>query len=203
MSVAAAARGTVPESPNSNPQSIGTGIPKLFWKDVIGWPYKSTFSEWPPWAPNELSESLWMSGRSPQVQGIVWQPMQAREESAAAKPMNGEFAYVSASMLERMMKSHWGGVVVDVDAKATFQNGHIAGAINIAEDQIAALAPREIPNKSQPIVVCCGSFRSGASIQAAREFRKLGYKNVYDYRGGLELWAASGYPTAGAQAAHK
>jgi rhodanese-related sulfurtransferase len=203
MSVAAAAPVTFPESPNSGAQSIGRGIPRFFWKDIIGWPYDHTFSEWPPWAPSELSESPWMSSHSPQVQGIAKQAEQSPEESAAAKPMNGQFGYVSASMLERMMRSHWGGVVVDLGAKATFQNAHIAGAINIPEDQIAALAPKEIPDRSRPIVVYCGSLGSRASIQATREFRKLGYQNVYDYRGGLKLWAARGYPTTGAQVAHR
>ena len=48
-------------------------------------------------------------------------------------------------------------ILVEALAKVTYDHTHLPGAINIPPDQVAALAPTLLPDKSADIVVYCGS----------------------------------------------
>lgn len=48
-------------------------------------------------------------------------------------------------------------VLVEALAKATYDHAHLPGAINIPPDQVAALAPKLLPDKSADIIVYCAS----------------------------------------------
>ena len=80
-------------------------------------------------------------------------------------------------------------LLIDVRTPEEFRSGHIAGATNIAlqnlPQQMATLS------KEQPIIVYC---RSGArSNSAAQMLAKAGFGNVYDL-GGIMTWQAQGLP---------
>ena len=40
----------------------------------------------------------------------------------------------------------------------------------------------------------CASFECHASPMAAKRLDQMGYKNVYDYEGGMKDWKGAGYP---------
>ena len=62
---------------------------------------------------------------------------------------------------------------------------HIAGAINIPNEEIGHQEIEELPDKNQPILVYC---RSGhRSKQASSKLAVLGYKNIYEF-GGVITW---------------
>ena len=165
---------------NAGTQSALPSYSNWFWKDVIGWPYNHPFDNW-----------------------SAWMDRQERRSETIAKRESDNIGFMPASQLERNLKSRWGGIVVDVGAKAVFQESHIPGAVNIPVKQLADLAPKMIPNRNTPIVAYCGTTGCNAAISAARELRKLGYKNVYDFWGNLSTWTAMGYPTVSAEVAHK
>lgn len=48
------------------------------------------------------------------------------------------------------------------------------------------------PDKNAKIVVYCRSGRMSAI--AAKELLEIGYKNIFDLRGGMKAWEAAGYP---------
>ena len=50
------------------------------------------------------------------------------------------------------------------------------------------------PDKDQTIVVYCGFVKCTRSHNGAVWARKLGYKNVYRYSGGIYAWRGAGYP---------
>ena len=48
---------------------------------------------------------------------------------------------------------------------------------------------------SRPVVVFCLSAECWLSYNAALRLKKIGYKNVFWYRGGTEAWKQAGLPT--------
>ncbi|MBK8041595.1 MAG: rhodanese-like domain-containing protein [Haliscomenobacter sp.] len=79
--------------------------------------------------------------------------------------------------------------IVDVRTAGEFASGHISGAKNIDatsygfENQAGSQL-----DKNQPVAVYC---RSGVrSARAAAALRRMGFKTVYDLRGGYLAWMA-------------
>lgn len=76
-------------------------------------------------------------------------------------------------------------IILDVRRADEFAEGHIPGAINVANESIGAEAPVELPDKKQLIYVYC---RSGnRSRQAAEKLAALGYSNIVEF-GGIMDW---------------
>ena len=76
-------------------------------------------------------------------------------------------------------------IILDVRRPDEFADGHIPGAINIANETIGTEAPAELPDKDQVIYVYC---RSGnRSKQAAEKLVALGYSNIIEF-GGIIDW---------------
>lgn len=81
-------------------------------------------------------------------------------------------------------------VVVDVRAKNEYDAGHIAGALSIPAEQLAARAKR-LP-KSKQIVFYDGG--AGLAERAALELQTLGFTDVAVLEGGYQAWLDSGRP---------
>ena len=75
-----------------------------------------------------------------------------------------------------------------------YADQHLPGAINIPHDEVDALAPKVIPDKSAEIVVYCASAQCKNSGIAAERLAELGYVNVRDYYEGKSDWLEAGYP---------
>ena len=76
-------------------------------------------------------------------------------------------------------------LIVDVRRADEFAEGHIPGAINIANEDIVSSEPAELPDKDQVIYVYC---RSGnRSKQAAAKLAAMGYTNIVEF-GGILDW---------------
>ena len=76
-------------------------------------------------------------------------------------------------------------LIVDVRRADEFAEGHIPGAINIANEDIVSSEPAELPDKDQVIYVYC---RSGnRSKQASAKLAAMGYTNIVEF-GGILDW---------------
>ena len=76
-------------------------------------------------------------------------------------------------------------IILDVRTSDEFADGHIPGAINVANESIGAESPAELADKNQLIYVYC---RSGnRSKQAAEKLVALGYTNIVEF-GGIIDW---------------
>ncbi len=82
--------------------------------------------------------------------------------------------------------------LVNVLPKESFEEKHIPGSINIPVTDIENIAPQRL-DKNDEIVVYCADFECSASPKAAKKLEELGYKNVYDYEGGIDDWEKAGY----------
>ena len=81
-------------------------------------------------------------------------------------------------------KASQGAILVDVRSNQEYREGHLQGAINIPDFEIANRIQKEIPKKNQLIVVYCQY--GGRSKDASMMMKKMGYTNVYNLYGGLD-----------------
>jgi rhodanese-related sulfurtransferase len=97
---------------------------------------------------------------------------------------------VSPSEAVRLMND--GAVMLDIRSTNQFKDGHVSGARNIPGDQIADGAAPVQKLKDKVVITCCDSgVTSGA---AARKLAQLGFKQVYNLRGGLGAWRQDNLP---------
>ena len=129
--------------------------------------------------------------------------MTDQEKAAAEKVRAIGVNYVTADDLNKKMQSGKPVIVVDVLDAKSYESSHIKGAISLPVKDIETLAAKLLPDKSAEIVVYCGSFQCGASLQAAATLKKLGYTQIGDYKGGLKDWSAKGLPVEGTAAVAK
>lgn len=71
-----------------------------------------------------------------------------------------------------------GARIVDVRTSSEFESDHLDGALNLPLGDLAALAPQQLTDKSQVLLVHCLS--GGRSLVAARHLRSMGYSNVFN-----------------------
>ena len=98
-----------------------------------------------------------------------------------------EMNYTSITMEEarEIFATDGDYIILDVRRADEFAAGHIAGAINVANENIADTQPAELPDKDQVIYVYC---RSGnRSKQASAKLAAMGYTNIIEF-GGIVDW---------------
>ncbi|OFI36881.1 sulfurtransferase [Arthrobacter sp. SW1] len=83
-------------------------------------------------------------------------------------------------------------VVVDTRRRASWDHGHIPGAVHLPTAQIPERAPGLIPAGSHVVVYGWGPGCNGGTF-AALAFAELGYR-VQEMIGGIEYWARNGLP---------
>lgn len=98
-----------------------------------------------------------------------------------------EITYRQVNMDEAitMMEEGSGYIILDVRTPGEFEEKHIPGAINVANETIGTDEIPELPDKDQLILVYC---RSGnRSKQASEKLVALGYTNIVEF-GGINDW---------------
>lgn len=84
-----------------------------------------------------------------------------------------------------------GAFILDVRTQAEWDERHVPGATLIPLDELPNRLS-EVPKDQQVVVMC----RSGNRSQAGRDIlRQAGFEQVTSMAGGINQWAASGYPT--------
>lgn len=81
---------------------------------------------------------------------------------------------------------------VDVREDREWNDGHAKGAMHMGRGVIERDIEKNIPSKSDLVVLYCGGgFRSAL---AADNIQKMGYSNVLSMAGGMRLWRERNYP---------
>lgn len=78
-----------------------------------------------------------------------------------------------------------GAILLDVRSEQEYKEGHLQGAINIPDFEIAKRVQKEIQKKNQQIVLYCQY--GGRSQKVMKTMRNMGYTNVYNLYGGLDM----------------
>jgi len=91
-----------------------------------------------------------------------------------------------------------GMVVVDTRTKSDFESGHIEGAVNILDTEIASgnLLKAAVSSKATPVLFYCNGVRCGRAANATAQAIELGYSQVYYYALGINDWKSAHLPLA-------
>ena len=95
------------------------------------------------------------------------------------------YRWISMDEAVTMMAEETNYIILDVRRADEYAEGHIPGAINVANESIGTAEIPELPDKSQLILVYCRSGRR--SKEAAEKLVNLGYTNVVEF-GGILDW---------------
>ncbi len=83
-----------------------------------------------------------------------------------------------------LLKSNTNSILVDVRSNQEFAENRINGAINIPLFDLEKKANSILPNKNATIILCCKSGER--SKKAYKMLTKMGYRNLYNLKGGLD-----------------
>ena len=96
-----------------------------------------------------------------------------------------EYKSIPIEEAKEIFKTAGDYIILDVRSADEYAEGHIPGAINVANEDIGATNPAELPDMDQIIYVYC---RSGnRSKQASAKLAALGYTNIIEF-GGILDW---------------
>ncbi len=97
---------------------------------------------------------------------------------------------MDAQNFETKLKATKGPILLDVRTRGEYASGHITGAIELDYYSNDFKARANKLDKTQPVFVYCASgVRSNAAVGV---LTNLGFKEIYDLRGGIRSWAQSG-----------
>ena len=82
--------------------------------------------------------------------------------------------------------------LVDVREPEEYAHGHVPGAINIPQAELASRLA-ELPRDRPLLAICQGGVRS---LRAAQFLQQVGFGRAVSVRGGTEAWLAAGNPIA-------
>ena len=123
----------------------------------------------------------------------------------AREVVRGGYDIVSARELKDWMDQKKDMTVVDtMPYEASYKKQHVKGALQMEfpipemtslDDKTKdALIKLLGPNKDKTIVFYCGFVKCTRSHNGAMWAKKLGYKNVFRYSGGIKAWDEADYP---------
>ncbi|MBL4814744.1 MAG: thiosulfate sulfurtransferase GlpE [Shewanella sp.] len=94
------------------------------------------------------------------------------------------FQHFSVNQLIQLSESHSDIQIVDIRDAASFASGHVQGAINLNNENLANFVAEA--NMDQPLIVVC---YHGISSQGAAEYLvEQGFDDVYSLDGGYQAW---------------
>ena len=136
------------------------------------------------------------------------------KESEAVKLVRdtnaGGYDLLTAAELKKMIDEGKGMVFIDtMPYEDSYKKEHVPGALqflfpipamnewDVKETAGKTQADFEAmlgPDKDKPIVIYCGFVKCTRSHNGAVWAKKLGYKNVYRFPGGIFSWKGAGFP---------
>lgn len=97
---------------------------------------------------------------------------------------NIENKEISYKNLKELMKNKT-VYLIDVRSNQEYEEGHLDGAINISLYNIEKQIGNYVKNKTDIIILYCSS--GGRSREAKRILENLGYEEVYNLKGGIDM----------------
>lgn len=101
-----------------------------------------------------------------------------------------EALLLEPAAFEQKIQEQVDAIVLDVRTAEEFQTGKVPNAVNIDFNNPAFKSIINGQNKEKPYFVYCA--KGGRSAKAVDMMKELGFKNVYDLKGGISAWKDAG-----------
>jgi thioredoxin len=109
---------------------------------------------------------------------------------------------LKAEAFKQKLESTGDEILLDVRTPGEYSEGHLQDALNIDWNGDAFETEAAKLDMSKPVFVYC--LAGSRSAAAAEKMREMGFKQVYELKGGILKWRAAGLPEAGANtSSHK
>lgn len=118
-------------------------------------------------------------------------PAEAAAYFRASLAFHADVSDVAAALAALEVDGDPGFVVVDSRSTASWDQGHIPGAIHLPTALIPEQA-EQLLDKSVPVVTYCWGPGCNGATRAALALAELGYQ-VKEMLGGFEYWAREGF----------
>jgi rhodanese-related sulfurtransferase len=116
----------------------------------------------------------------------------AKAPSATDAVVHADVASFHKLWKNDFLKGTGGFQLIDIRTPEEYRSGHLKGA-QLIDFYAADFYPKlEKLDKNQPVLIYCRSAnRSG---QAVMKMKQMGFKQVYNMKGGINAWIGAGYP---------
>jgi thioredoxin len=111
---------------------------------------------------------------------------------AGCQQSSTNFQTLSPDEFETALKKQANAQLLDVRTPEEFEGGHIQGAANLDYNNPTFGTRVTVLNKNKPVYVYCLS--GSRSAGAADQMHELGFKEIYNLKGGILQWNAAGKP---------
>lgn len=103
---------------------------------------------------------------------------------------------INVQELTDLLRKPEGCALLDVRLPEDFAGVHLPGAVNQCVFEVVFLTELEKKGirEDQPVCVYGAAEDSQESCVAAEKLERVGYTQVFDFRGGVEAWRAAGLP---------
>jgi rhodanese-related sulfurtransferase len=105
---------------------------------------------------------------------------------------------ISVDDLKNKMKAGKGLFILDVRELSAYCKGHIPGACDLFDAEIAGMTPAKMDGSASIVVYGPGQAQRSEnpmdrlSGDAIDKLKKAGFKNLVELKGGFEAWANAG-----------
>lgn len=109
-------------------------------------------------------------------------------------PSNQKSTYSMVDVETAKVLHDRGALFVDVRNKTSYDEGHIAGAVNLDSRQFTNTNLAKAASKDQELVFYCYGIHCDYSNKASSRALSWGYQKVYYFMKGYPAWWDAGYP---------
>jgi len=102
--------------------------------------------------------------------------------------------WVTPQQAAKMIKTMPNLLVIDVRQGGEYHIGHIPGAINIPRGLLEFRITHVTKDPMRPILVYC--LTGGRAALAVKSLERMGYKKIYNLKGGFKGWQKAGLPVS-------
>jgi len=81
-------------------------------------------------------------------------------------------------------------LIIDIRKEREYLLGHIEGSVHVSRSTLASKVLKIAPDLNTAIVIYCAAGNTCRS--AAEALRRLGYRNIFSLKGGLQNWLEAG-----------
>ncbi len=130
------------------------------------------------------------------IGAFLYQTFASQESIISEKLVSIPLTEISSyALLQKMNNNDKDFIIVDVRDKASYDLGHVKGAISMTLEEVPSRY-KELPT-DKDIIIYCWSQECMLGPTVSSALAKLGFTNIKELRIGWCEWAERGYPIEG------